>query len=67
MAKSFVTAFYTLLHQVFSLHNIMHQVFAYSIRSTTMLNKPWQDIHINLCGPFSTGESVLVCEDACTR
>ena len=37
------------------------------LRPTTMPNKPWQDIHINLCGPFPTGESLLVCEDACTR
>ena len=31
MAESFLTAFYTLLHQVFTLHNIIHQVFANSI------------------------------------
>ena len=37
------------------------------LRPTTMPNKPWQDIHIDLCGPFPTGESLLVCEDACTR
>ena len=34
MAESFLTAFYTLLHQVFTLHNIIHQVFAYSIICT---------------------------------
>ena len=37
------------------------------LRPTTMPNKPWQGIHIDLCGPFPTGESLLVCEDACTR
>ena len=37
------------------------------LRPTTMPNKPWQDIHIDLYGPFPTGESLLVCEDACTR
>ena len=37
------------------------------LRPTAMPDKPWQDIHIDLCGPFPTGESLLVCEDACTR
>ena len=37
------------------------------LRPTTKPNKPWQDIHIDLCGPFPTGESLLVCEHACTR
>ena len=32
-----------------------------------MPNKSWQDIHIDLCGLFPTGEVPLVCEDACTR
>ena len=32
-----------------------------------MPDKPWQAVHVDLCGPFPTGESVLVCEDACTR
>ncbi|XP_028410312.1 uncharacterized protein K02A2.6-like [Dendronephthya gigantea] len=37
------------------------------LRPTPMPDKPWQDVHIDLCGPFPTGESLLVCEDACTR
>jgi hypothetical protein len=41
------------------------------LRSIAMPDKPGQDIHtyihIDLCGPFPTGESLLVCEDACTR
>ena len=36
------------------------------LRPTAMPNKPWQDIHIDLCGPFPT-EEFAVCEDACTR
>ena len=32
-----------------------------------MPDRPWQDVHIDLCGPFPSGESLLVCEDACTR
>ena len=32
-----------------------------------MPSKPWQSIHIDLCGPFPTGESLLVCVDACLR
>jgi hypothetical protein len=30
------------------------------LRPTAMPDKPWQDIHIHLCGPFPTGESLLV-------
>ena len=37
------------------------------LRPTAMLDKPWQEVHIDLCGPFPTGESLLVREDACTR
>jgi hypothetical protein len=37
------------------------------LRPTAIPDKPWQNIHIDLCGPFPTGESLLVCEDACTR
>ena len=32
-----------------------------------MPSKPWHSIHIDLCGPFPTGESLLVCVDACSR
>ena len=32
-----------------------------------MPDRPRQDVHIDLCGPFPSGESLLVCEDACTR
>ncbi|XP_044166581.1 uncharacterized protein LOC122950642 [Acropora millepora] len=37
------------------------------LRPTMMPDRPWQDVHIDLCGPFPSGESLLVCEDACTR
>lgn len=37
------------------------------LRPTVMPEKPWQEVHIDLCGPFPSGESLLVCEDACTR
>ena len=37
------------------------------LRPSTMPPKPWQSIHIDLCGPFPTGESLLVCVDACSR
>ena len=37
------------------------------LRPTTMPNKPWQDLHIDLYGPFQTGESLLVFKDAWTR
>lgn len=37
------------------------------LRPTEMPEKPWQEVHIDLCGPFPSGESLLVCEDACTR
>ena len=32
-----------------------------------MPDKPWQEVHIDLCGPIPKGESLLVCEYACTR
>ena len=37
------------------------------LQPSTMPDMPWQTIHVDLCGPFPTGESLLVCEDACTR
>ena len=37
------------------------------LHPSTMLSKPWHSIHIDLCGPFPTGESLLVCVDACSR
>ena len=37
------------------------------LRPAMMPDRPWQDVHIDLCGPFPSGESLLVCEDACTR
>ncbi|CAB4002994.1 Transposon Tf2-9 poly [Paramuricea clavata] len=37
------------------------------LRPSTMPSKPWQSIHIDLCGPFPLGESLLVCVDACSR
>ena len=32
-----------------------------------MPDRPWQAVHVDLCGPFPCGKSLLVCEDACTR
>ena len=37
------------------------------LRPSTMPSKPWQSIHIDLCGPFPSGESLLVCVDACSQ
>ena len=37
------------------------------LRPTMMPDRPWQDVHIDLCGPFPSGESLLVCDDTCTR
>ena len=37
------------------------------LRPTVMPGRPWQDVHIDLCGPFPSGESLLVSEDTCTR
>jgi hypothetical protein len=37
------------------------------LRPSTMPSKPWQSIHIDLCGPFPSGESLLVCVGACSR
>ena len=38
------------------------------LRPSTMPSKPWQSsIHIDLCGPFPSEESLLVCVDACSR
>ena len=31
------------------------------------INTPWEQIHVDLCGPFPTGESVLGIIDAGTR
>ena len=36
------------------------------LRPTVMPDRPWQEVHVDLCGPFLSGESLLVCEDACT-
>ena len=37
------------------------------LRPTVMPDRPWQEVHVDLNGPFPSGESLLVCEDACTR
>lgn len=37
------------------------------IRLSSMPQKPWEIIHIDLCGPLPTGESRLVLMDACSR
>ena len=37
------------------------------LRPTVMPDRPWQEVHVDLCGPFPSGESLLVCEDACAR
>lgn len=33
----------------------------------TMPSRPWQTLHADLCGPFPTGESLLVMVDTCSR
>ena len=37
------------------------------LRMSPMPTEPWQTPHIGLCGPFPTGESLLVLVDACFR
>ena len=37
------------------------------LRPTVTPDRPWREVHIDLCGLFPSGESLLVCEDACTR
>ena len=37
------------------------------LRMTTMPSEPWKSIHIDFCGPFPTGETLLVLVDACSR
>ncbi len=37
------------------------------LHPSTMPSRPWETVHIDLCGPFPTGESLLVCVDACSR
>ena len=37
------------------------------LHMSTMPTIPWHTLHINLCGPFLTGESLLVLIDSCSR
>ena len=37
------------------------------LQMSPMPTEPWQTLHIDLCGPFPTGESLLVLVDACSR
>ncbi|CAB4023777.1 Transposon Tf2-9 poly, partial [Paramuricea clavata] len=37
------------------------------LHMSTMPTEPWHTLHIDLCGPFPTGESLLVLVDACSR
>ena len=37
------------------------------LHMTTMPSKPWQTLHADLCGPFPSGESLLVMVDTCSR
>ena len=37
------------------------------LNMTSMPTVPWNTLHIDLCGPFPTGESLLVLVDSCTR
>ncbi|CAB3980227.1 uncharacterized protein K02A2.6-like [Paramuricea clavata] len=37
------------------------------LHMTTMPSQPWQTLHANLCGPFPSGESLLVMVDTCSR
>jgi transposase InsO family protein len=32
-----------------------------------MPSQPWQTLHADLCGPFPSGESLLVMVDTCSR
>ena len=34
---------------------------------STLPPEPWHTIHVDFCGPFPTGEYLLVAIDACTR
>ena len=37
------------------------------LHMTTMPSQPWQTLHADLCGPFPSGESLLVMVDTCSR
>ena len=37
------------------------------LHPSTMPSRPWETVHIDLCGLFPTGESLLVCVDTCSR
>ena len=37
------------------------------LHMTTMPGQPWQTLHADLCGPFPSGESLLVMVDTCSR
>lgn len=37
------------------------------LHMTSMPNVPWHTLHIDLCGPFPSGESLLVLVDSCSR
>ena len=37
------------------------------LHMSPMPAEPWHTLHIDLCGPFPTGESLLVLVDACSR
>ena len=37
------------------------------LQLTVMPDRPYQEVHVDLCGPFCSGENLLVCEDECTH
>ena len=39
----------------------------YALCETEMPSKPWSSLHMDLCGPFPSGESVLVVIGAFSR
>ena len=37
------------------------------LQLTVMPDRPWQEVHVDLCGLFPSRESLLVCEDESTH
>ena len=37
------------------------------VRPSTMPRRPWEIVHVDPCGPFPSGESLLILVDACSR
>lgn len=54
----------TMVKACLSCQSVADKPTAKPLRPTEIPAKPWQEVHIDLCGPFPSGESLLVCEDA---